>query len=116
MYLLSLIPENLKLIHVLLAYAGMFLHLLFKIQKAMNYPGYVPGSFIKKPSNIISIIISIISIPVLLIMATDPIVANTLPINNVTSVFAGWQTNSMFRNLMSMYSKKPKQTNPDNES
>lgn len=108
-----MIPENLSLMHILLAYAGLLLHLLFKIKKAMNYPGYKRRTFFKKPSNIISLAISVISIPIILVMACDPAIAELMPINNVTSVFAGWQTNSAFRNLMAFYSKKGEQTDAE---
>lgn len=52
---------------------------------------------------------SVLTIPVLLIMATDPAVGEMLPLNYVTATLIGWQTNSTFKDLMAVYKKKPKQ-------
>jgi hypothetical protein len=98
----NLMPENLTVLHILLAYAGLVLHLLFKLRSTMSKDGHIKGSFWRNRKNLLTIVISAITIPVVLFMATDPSIAYYFPITNVTSVFAGWQTNSIFRNLMSI--------------
>lgn len=109
----QLLPEKLTLLHFILAYTGMFLYILLKVKKATTYPNFQFKAWLTKPTNIISIIASIVMVPVILIMACDPAIADTLPINNVTSVLAGWQTNSTFRSLMGFYGKKGKDKEDD---
>jgi hypothetical protein len=98
----NLMPENLSMMHVLLAYAGLFLHLLFKLRRTITAEGHIKGAFWKNRKNQLTILISAITIPVVLIMACDPAISEYFPLTNVTSVFAGWQTNSIFRNLMAV--------------
>jgi len=97
--------------HVIMAYAGMVIHILFKLAKISKRPGFKLYIFIQ--DNGFSIAATFLSIPVILIMATDPAIKDTLPINNVTAVLAGWQTNSTFKNLMSLFGKKPKSDDTD---
>lgn len=94
--------------HLLLAYAGMTIHILFKLAKISKRKGFSFKRFVKE--NFFSMAATFLSIPVILLMATDPVVSEILPINNVTAVLAGWQTNSTFKNLMGLFEKKPKQS------
>ncbi len=109
--IIDLIPENLTTMHFLLAYAGMLIHLLFKLAKISKSPTFGFKTFLK--TNIFSMIATFISIPVILIMASDEAIKDTLPINNVTAVLAGWQTISTFKNLMGMFGKKQKSDDHD---
>lgn len=95
---------GLTTLHYLLAYAGMLLHFLMKLAEVFNHPAFSMRYFIK--ANIIPLIISIIGIPVLLIVATDSAIKDILPINYVTAVLAGWQTQSVFKTLFAFYGNK----------
>jgi hypothetical protein len=97
--------------HLILAYAGMILHILMKLSELSKTPDFTVGSYIKK--NIFTMIATFIMIPVLLIMAKDEAIKDTLPINNVTAVLAGWQTNSLFKTVMGLFGKKGKVDSPD---
>lgn len=96
--------EGLETLHFILAYAGMLLHFLTKLGSKFNRPGFRFKIFFK--SNFIPLVISIIGIPVLLIAATEPVVKEFLPINNVTAILAGWQTQSVFKTLLEFAGKK----------
>lgn len=93
-------------LHLALAYVGMLLHILTKLAELSKTEGFTLPSYVKK--NIYTMIASIIMIPVLLIIATDSSMKDILPINNVTSVLAGWQTQSVFKSLMTMFQSKVK--------
>lgn len=93
--------EGLNPIHFLLAYAGMMIHVLMKLAEVFNRPDFKFKTFFL--TNVISVLISIIGIPMLLIIATDPSIKSVLPINYVTSMLAGWQTQSLFKTLFSLY-------------
>lgn len=101
--------EGLTPIHFLLAYAGMLIHVLMKLARVFNMPEFTFRIFIRK--SIIPLIISIIGIPVLLIIATDPSVKDFLPINNVTAMLAGWQTQSMFKTIFAVFGNKKAPSN-----
>jgi hypothetical protein len=90
--------------HLILAYAGMIMHILVKLAELNKEKSFKLKEYIKK--NIYTMISSFISIPVILIMATDDSLKDLLPINKVTAVLAGWQTNSIFKSLMTLASKK----------
>ncbi|OQA33120.1 MAG: hypothetical protein BWY54_01003 [Candidatus Dependentiae bacterium ADurb.Bin331] len=94
------------MMHLILAYAGMFIHVLLKLAKLSKRPGFGIKIFVRE--NLFSMAATFLSIPVILIMAADPAIKDILPINNVTAVLAGWQTNSTFKNLMSLFDKKSK--------
>ena len=98
--------DGLTMQHLILAYAGMIIHVLFKLAKISKARDFNIKTFLKQ--NIFSMAATFLSIPVILIMATDPAIKDTLPINNVTAVLAGWQTNSTFKNLMGLFGKKGK--------
>lgn len=96
--------DHVEAMHFILAYAGMIIHVLLKLGELRKTPEFSLRKYVK--THIFSMIASIITIPVLLIMATEPAVAEMLPLNYVTAVLAGWQTDSTFKALMGMYSKK----------
>ena len=91
-------------LHLILAYVGMILHMLVKLSELNEQNGFNIISYAKK--NIYTIVASIIMIPVLLILSADTSLKDVLPINNVTAVLAGWQTQSVFKSLMNFYSGK----------
>lgn len=93
-------------LHLILAYVGMLLHMLVKLSELNEQNGFNIISYAKK--NIYTIVASIIMIPVLLILSADTSLKDVLPINNVTAVLAGWQTQSVFKSLMNFYSGKIK--------
>lgn len=96
--------EGIESIHFFLAYAGAILHILMKLSEVFSRSDFSWKFFIRK--NIIPFIISVIGIPVLLVVATDTSLKETLPINYVTAVLAGWQTQSFFKTLSLLYSRK----------
>lgn len=95
---------GLDTIHFLLAYAGMMIHILMKLAQIFPDPKFSFADFMRK--NLITTIISIIGIPVLLIVATDTSLHDLLPINYVTAVLCGWQTQSMFRSVFELAGRK----------
>ena len=97
---------NIDIIHWLLAYAGMTIHILLKVADLNQTPDFSIRSHIKK--NIYTIVASIIMIPVLLIVLSDDSLKDILPINKVTSVLAGYQTQSVFKSIMNMFSSRVK--------
>ncbi len=97
---------HVAVMHFLLAYAGMTIHVLLKLGELRKSPDFSFMGYVQK--HIFSMVASIITIPVLLIMATDPAVGEMLPLNYVTATLIGWQTNSTFKALMAMYQRKPK--------
>lgn len=96
--------EGLNALHFILAYAGMIIYILAKLAEVFPKDEFNGRKFLKE--NIITTIISIIGIPVLLVIATDPSVKEFLPINNVTAVLCGWQTQSLFKSVFSMVSNR----------
>ena len=105
--------EGLNPIYFLLAYAGMLIHILMKLAEVFNRPDFTWKEFFR--TNVISFFVSLIGIPVLLIVATDESVKDVLPINNVTAMLAGWQTQSLFKTLFAVYSKKSGVDNSDSD-
>tara|TARA_R110000751_G_scaffold16709_1_gene52603 strand:- start:299 stop:625 length:327 start_codon:yes stop_codon:yes gene_type:complete len=93
-------------LHLVLAYTGMIIHVLMKLGELDKGSDFDIKGFIKK--NKWQMIASVLMIPVLLLMATDSSMSEILPLNNVTAVLAGWQTNSTFKALMGIYTAKVK--------
>lgn len=96
--------EGLEPMHFILAYAGMTIHILMKLAEVFNKPDFTWRNFVLQ--NIISTLVSIVGIPVLLIVATDKSIKDVLPINYVTAMLAGWQTQSLFKTVFAMYNRK----------
>lgn len=89
--------------HVILAYVGVLLHILIKLAELKKKNSrFTPKGYLK--SNIYTIMATTIMVPLLLVLSTDTSMKDILPINNVTAVLAGWQTQSVFRSLMAIYS------------
>lgn len=105
--------SGLSVVHFILAYMGMAIHVLIKLQELNQTAGFTIGEYAKK--NIYSIIASVISIPVILLLSTDTALKEWFHINYATAVLAGWQTQSLFKSLMTLTGKKIKPTNDDKE-
>lgn len=108
----AILTEGIEPIHYFLAYMGMLLHFMMKLAEVFNLPDFSIKTFMKK--NIMPILISAIGIPILLIVATDSSIKETLPINKVTAVLAGWQTQSVFKTLFAFAGKKAKMKQASN--
>lgn len=96
--------ENISATHWLLAFAGLLLHLLMKLEKARKKEGFTFGRFIQE--NIVSTIASVIIIPVCMIACDDPAVASQIPITYLTSIFLGYQSRSFFKGIMDVAKKR----------
>lgn len=97
------LPITLTPLHWILAYATALIYVLLKIQEMNQDNGYQFGAYLKK--HWASTLATIIMIPVCLIVLSENF-PDILPINNITACLCGWQTNSMFRTLMSAGKKK----------
>jgi signal transduction histidine kinase len=86
--------SDLTTLHWLLAYGGFLVHVLLKLSE-------VKGSFTKniKRKEIFIFIASTISIPIILIVCTDSMMKDILPINYVTAFLAGYQTQSFMKSI-----------------
>lgn len=87
-------------LHWLMAYAGALLHLLMKLAEVRTKPGFTFGGWAKE--NILHTIINFISIPVVMVLISDPAVQNYLPLTYPTALLAGWQTQSMLKSLIAI--------------
>jgi len=91
-------------LHFILAYAGMVIHLLFKLDKARQLRNYEFQIFVDKQA--IPTVINVIAIPVLLVVIADTSLQEFLPINHVTALLCGYQTQSMFKYISDKYKIK----------
>jgi hypothetical protein len=96
--------EKLETMHWFLAFAGAMIHSLLKVAELQREGKYKPLDYLK--SNYITLIATVIMIPTLLIVVTDTSLAELLPINYVTALLAGYQTQSLFKSLISIGGKK----------
>ena len=90
--------EGLTIIHVLLAYAGLLIHDLVELSKVNKQDGFNLIIWVK--ANLLHSLINVISIPIILAILSDPSLRDLLPINNITATLAGYQTQSLFSNLV----------------
>lgn len=95
---------GLEPLHFLLAYAGLLLNLLMKLGEEYPLLDFSVRTFFKK--YLISILFSIVAIPVLLIVSTDSGIHEFLPVNYVTAVLAGWQTQAVFKSTFAMVANR----------
>lgn len=94
---------ELTTLHWILAYSGALIYVLLKIQELSREKEYKFGSYLKK--HWASTIATAIMIPVCLLILSENF-ADVLPINNLTAVLVGYQTNQVFRSMMSLGKKK----------
>ena len=107
------LPIELTAMHWILAFAGAFIYVLLKIQEMNGEAGYKFGDYLKK--HWASTIATIIMIPVSLLILSENF-PDILPINNITATLVGYQTNSMFKTLMSAGANKFIKKEPTNEA
>jgi len=88
---------DLTSLHWALAYTGLLVHLLMKIG---NMKGSIWISFSRK--FITSTIASFLLIPAILLICTDTGMKELLPINYLTAFLAGYQTQSLMANIVSL--------------
>ena len=98
-----MIHESLTPLHWILAFAGAVIYVLLKIQELNMDKTYKFGDYLKK--HWASTIATALMIPVLLLILSENF-EDILPINNITAVLVGYQTNSLFRTAMNAGSKK----------
>lgn len=106
--------QGVEPIHFALAYAGMLIHILAKVSDLNQNPDFKLTTYVKK--NIYTIVATFIMIPVILILLTDTSMKDILPINKVTSVLAGYQTQSTFRTIMNIFKKKNPSTDESSDT
>ena len=75
------LPPELTLMHFLLAYVGLFIHLLGKLKSATKKNRFSKKIFIK--DNFVNTLASVLLIPIILILLCEPAIKTTLPINNL---------------------------------
>lgn len=95
---------NIDTLNLLLAYAGMLIHFMMKLGSVYPRPDFSFRTFMRH--NIFPMLISIVGIPMLLIIATDPAIQEVLPINKATAMLCGWQTQSVFKTIFEFYQNK----------
>ena len=89
--------------HWILAFSGAVVYVLLKIQELSSGKGYKFGDYLKKYWASTSA--TAIMIPILLIILSENF-EDILPINNITAVLVGYQTNSIFKTVMGAGAKK----------
>ena len=100
----SIVLENLNYLHWVLAYAGALLQILKSLAKSRVIATFVFSNWLKQ--NILAILINAITLPVILIVITETSLQDLMPINYLTAVLAGYQTQSVFDGLVSIGQKK----------
>lgn len=89
--------SDLTPLHWALAYTGLLVHILMKIG---NMRGLLKDSFTRK--FITTTIASFLLIPAILLICTDTGMKELLPINYLTAFLAGYQTQSLMGNFLSL--------------
>ena len=95
--------HDISMLQWLLAYAGAFIYVMIKIQEISNIKGYQVGTYVKR--HWASTVATLVMIPVCMLILNENL-TDRLPINNLTSVLVGYQTNQVFRSMMSIGGKK----------
>jgi hypothetical protein len=99
---------DLSPLHWALAYTGLIVHILMKIG---NMKGSLLNNFSRK--FIMSSIASFLLIPAILLICTDTGMKELLPINYLTAFLAGYQTQSLMANVLSL--KRIRTDEPNND-
>lgn len=79
--------EHFDTLHLLIAYGGLLVYYLILIGQN---PCTFKDCFTKR--EILTLIASVIAIPIILIICSDTSMKDILPINHVTAFLAGYQT------------------------
>lgn len=86
--------EHFSILHLIIAYAGLIIyHLIAISQSSCTFK----DCFTKK--EVLTLIASAISIPVILIICSDTSMKDILPINHVTAFLAGYQTQDILAKI-----------------
>lgn len=86
--------DHFSTLHLLIAYGGLIVYHLIKIaQSTCTFK----ECFNKK--EILTLIASAISIPIILIICSDTSMKDILPINHVTAFLAGYQTQDILAKI-----------------
>ena len=96
-------------VNIVLAYAGMVIYSLLKMADLSQNDKFSIKEFAKK--NVYTIVATFIMIPITLILLTGSDFKDILPINKVTSVLVGYQTQSFFKSLMGIVGGKVRNSN-----
>jgi hypothetical protein len=97
------ICKMLDYLHFLIAYSGLVLHVLIKMQKAKSKGNFKMVIFFD--TNWLPTLINLIAIPIILLVITDTSLQDILPINHVTALLVGYQTQSMLKTITDIYQK-----------
>jgi hypothetical protein len=84
-------------LHWALAYTGLIVHILLKVG---NQKGSLSSLFTRK--FVVTNLASLLLIPTLLLICTDTGMKELLPINYLTAFLAGYQTQSLMSNILSL--------------
>jgi hypothetical protein len=101
--------DNLQQIHEItvlqwaLAYAGSFIYIMVKIQELNDLDTFEIGKYVKKFWA--STLATAAMIPVCMLILHENF-ADLLPVNNLTSVLVGYQTNQVFKSFMNIGGKR----------
>lgn len=98
---------ELSSLHWALAYTGLLVHLLMKVG---NMKGNLWINFSRK--FVTSTIASFLLIPAILLICTDTGMKELLPINYLTAFLAGYQTQSLMANIVSLRKVKADESDP----
>ena len=102
------IEMNIDPMFLILGYAGMTIYVLTRLEKARRQEGFVFKNWIK--DNFLTIIISFILVPIMLLVCTDTSLKDILPINKVTAFLAGYQTKDILNTLLNVTRMKTSNT------
>jgi hypothetical protein len=101
--------EKIDLIYWFLAYSGIVIHFLIKWWESKR-----PLTKYWGRNTILPVIISAVSIPVILIILTEPFVSAMLPLNKLTAFIAGYQTQSALKSFLTIFNKNISSNNEAN--
>jgi hypothetical protein len=88
-------------IFLILAYLGFAIHILMTMADLANQNVEITlRQYLLK--NRYSLIASVIMIPILLILSTDTVLKEVLPLNYITAVLCGWQTDATFKAIVAI--------------
>lgn len=111
--------ENLNYEYLLLAFLGMFIHILMKIGDRDKKSKLSFKKFISTPNNWVRILLSVTSVVALIMMADD--ISDMLkiklsdgsPAKSIFAFGAGYLNHSLIRNVLKIFGKGV-ETNNDN--
>lgn len=94
-----------------LAYSGVLIHFMVKWMESKR-----PLEVFWQRDVFVPMIISGMSIPVILILLTEPFVASVLPLNKLTAFIAGYQTQSVLKSFVTIFNRNTSSNNEANST